>query len=583
MPNNHNRKEEEILRKQKALYSELSKSNDKPAPPPAPSKTIPNHRKPASLSELLGGKPQNRKPPPTTAKPLHSIHSSIPKKNGKEKEIIDLTTDSPEKISLEKKEKPNVIMDKPKTMLKNTMTTTSNTKSKTMPPPPQQQHPPNVPSTNIKRPSVRKRKQMDAAIDAARQRIKDANTIMGQKQTNDAISKSIATKPSTKSGGLSSLLNQAGITNKQLHTKASAQTSWVEEEDRHGTLLEVEDYFKCMREWDFLKDWNMERCRNTNQGKQSSYEQCKIMEEGETEEENDLKAMNAQIVLPNVFTSRKQYQTLWAPLCLKEAKAQILSDASGSLPWKNVHEIRENVTGNRKRGTVYLPVPVVVRPKVQKSSLYPESFNVQIESNMKVQGLSFGAGDIVVLAHKESYFSDASKGRLKVSNHRFCIVGNVEYSLRGLDGLKVIVSRKCWYQLCEDRVEVKMYLLNLGCSVTNVREFTALCKINTVPLLPYILCRKISKAADNLDTLSNTLCGNISASRKHEHLLTMGGKTALGEGFMKYASSKFNHSQLGAISAAAREYGDGGFTLIKGPPGMRLTHYVGFLCVFCFR
>jgi hypothetical protein len=54
---------------------------------------------------------------------------------------------------------------------------------------------------------------------------------------------------------------------------------------------------------------------------------------------------------------------------------------------------------------------------------------------------------------------------------------------------------------------------------------------------------------------------------KRDVLSRMGGPSALGKGFADYASSKFNLSQLGAISASAQEYGEGGFTLIKGPPG----------------
>jgi len=42
---------------------------------------------------------------------------------------------------------------------------------------------------------------------------------------------------------------------------------------------------------------------------------------------------------------------------------------------------------------------------------------------------------------------------------------------------------------------------------------------------------------------------------------------ALPVGFRIFIKSKMNTSQLAAITAAAREYGDGGFTLIKGPPG----------------
>ncbi len=50
-------------------------------------------------------------------------------------------------------------------------------------------------------------------------------------------------------------------------------------------------------------------------------------------------------------------------------------------------------------------------------------------------------------------------------------------------------------------------------------------------------------------------------------LSQFGGSNALGIGFRIFVKSKFNVSQQAAISAAAREYGDGGFTLVKGPPG----------------
>ena len=46
-----------------------------------------------------------------------------------------------------------------------------------------------------------------------------------------------------------------------------------------------------------------------------------------------------------------------------------------------------------------------------------------------------------------------------------------------------------------------------------------------------------------------------------------GGVQALGKGFTDYIYKKFNPSQLTAISQSSQGYGDGGFTLIKGPPG----------------
>ena len=48
--------------------------------------------------------------------------------------------------------------------------------------------------------------------------------------------------------------------------------------------------------------------------------------------------------------------------------------------------------------------------------------------------------------------------------------------------------------------------------------------------------------------------------------LALGGN-ALPVGFRIFIKSKMNPSQLHAITASASEYGDGGFTLIKGPPG----------------
>jgi len=41
----------------------------------------------------------------------------------------------------------------------------------------------------------------------------------------------------------------------------------------------------------------------------------------------------------------------------------------------------------------------------------------------------------------------------------------------------------------------------------------------------------------------------------------------LGKGFISYIKKKFNTSQLNAIACSAAEYGNGGFTCIKGPPG----------------
>eukprot|EP00957_Ditylum_brightwellii_P200080 15252663-Ditylum_brightwellii.AAC.1 len=120
-----------------------------------------------------------------------------------------------------------------------------------------------------------------------------------------------------------------------------------------------------------------------------------------------------------------------------------------------------------------------------------------------------------------------------------------------MDGLALKVSRRLW-TLAGGQ---DMYLLKIGCNVTALREYTALCNVDNIPLISYLLCQKIPhKVQPSKES---------SGPNKENMLAIMGGKNALGKGFAKYAYKKFNTSQLGAISAAAREYGDGGFTLVK--------------------
>jgi hypothetical protein len=85
--------------------------------------------------------------------------------------------------------------------------------------------------------------------------------------------------------------------------------------------------------------------------------------------------------------------------------------------------------------------------------------------------------------------------------------------------------------------------------------------VKDVPLLPILLAGKE-------DGQCNTSSENESRRKNKAELLEeMGGVNALGKGFASYAEKKFNESQLEAVSAASKDYGKGGFTLVKGPPG----------------
>jgi senataxin len=197
---------------------------------------------------------------------------------------------------------------------------------------------------------------------------------------------------------------------------------------------------------------------------------------------------------------------------------------------------------------------------------------------------SFISNDIVLLVREESYIWEAYGGTLlrrkrqqqqqgpgqSRQPNRYGIVGYIEYTRRSIEGLTVQVSKEFW----SDVGTSEMVLLKLGCNITSLREFTALCRMDSIPLLDYILRPRAGAAGPTTrikgeDSYAAAIDPSPSDEKraKRDVLSMMGGPSALGKGFVDYASRKFNLSQLGAISASAQEYGEGGFTLIKGPPG----------------
>ncbi len=419
------------------------------------------------------------------------------------------------------------------------------------------------------------------------------------KKTSTAAASSMIGGGAAAGGRLSHLLNQAGVTKGELKsTQGKSRTSWEEEEDKSGTALDMDDYYKNLREWDFLSDWDRELGGGGGNGSGS----------GGDEDDDDADAADASRTIPDVFSSRRQYQKLWAPLCLSEARAQFLSDASGNLPWRTIPNHGSNHNhhhhpngggggGGRKggRGDDSIgPVPVMVKPLMKDVGANVDAMTIMtLPRNGGVATTpSFSSGDFVVLATSESVFVKASKGRLysdpNAKNSRYShpaqegdngssilhgVSGHVEFSRRTIDGLKIRISRNKWIKYCRGKKVESMFLLKIGGNVTSMREFSALASVNTFAMLPYLLCRKMTKAKDDMDQLSDVICGapDSKARRKSQHLKNMGGTAALGEGFANYATKKFNNSQLGAISAAAGEYGSGGFTLVKGPPGTGKT------------
>jgi len=380
----------------------------------------------------------------------------------------------------------------------------------------------------------------------------------------------------------------------------------------------MDDYYRNLREWDFLLEWDSERGGGSNGGGNggNSGGGNKKRKKGSREEITQSQAQAQVQEVPSVFTSRRQYQKIWAPLCLAETRAQFLSDASGDLPWTkpsnsgNNHNNGGGGGGNynnrRNKGNMG-PVPVLVKPSVKDVGANVDAMTLVTSPWQDNMGPSFFSGDLVCFAMEESVFVKASKGQLmkgsRSNGHGSSgnssnsgnssiggdhegtkavhgVIGHVEYSRRTTDGLKVRISRQKWVKFCKGNKVEKIYLLKMGGNVTSMREFTALSRVNTLAMLPYLLCKKITKAKDHMEQLSDVISGvavpmesssrsssSQQKARKDDFLKKLGGKAALGEGFAKYAGNKFNDSQLGAISAAACEYGEGGFTLVKGPPG----------------
>jgi hypothetical protein len=90
-----------------------------------------------------------------------------------------------------------------------------------------------------------------------------------------------------------------------------------------------------------------------------------------------------------------------------------------------------------------------------------------------------------------------------------------------------------------------------------------LSRVDTIPLTNYLLdAKKTIRKCEN--SASDHDCPETSMT-KFSPLATEGNSLPIG--FRIFVKAKMNDSQLKAITASASEYGDGGFTLIKGPPG----------------
>lgn len=289
-----------------------------------------------------------------------------------------------------------------------------------------------------------------------------------------------------------------------------------------GSNVTPEDFWKNIRDWDFVSDL-------ANQ----------VNEKDET-------ALTTRKPIPETFISFRHYISLWAPLCLAETRAQLISELMSS----------SNQQGSR--ASLFVPVEVETTWKGggrKDRSLHTDlididACSVKLNTKERSKGpVQFFANDVFCLIPTECkdtvelLLSGKAVTNTDSSFKRFCLVGHTEVQRKEINGLILKVSKRKWAQVGT----ASMYLLRIGGNVTSLREFTALCGVETIPLKRFLLGHHLEGGAKTgVPTAAPT-----ASIHKEALLKKMGGVQALGKGFTEYAQKKFNPSQLQAISASA--------------------------------
>ncbi|KAL7464961.1 hypothetical protein ACHAXS_005292 [Conticribra weissflogii] len=344
-------------------------------------------------------------------------------------------------------------------------------------------------------------------------------------------------------------------------------------------------YWSTIRNWDFIRDIN-EEMKNSNASTRKTPD-TKAQKRTIDDTSNEKVTSNAQArdnttpdltkSLPDAFDSVSQYKALWAPLLINEAKAQIMSDvvaaqSSPTTAWIQRTQLAfgASVKLETARSVKELPPSDILGSNLSStnstSSMEP---TVALQVRPIIRGAGIGSPvcthDLLLFARQPTTIELALRGKAfnaldagsvgVVKLGRMGFIGHALNSRnRSIDGLIVRVSKKCWDQFSSlDEV----FMIKIGSNITALREFNALSRADSIPLTKYLLDGKVG----DKDSIQH----DLQTSSQFDPLAASGN--ALPVGFRIFIKSKMNTSQLAAITAAAREYGDGGFTLIKGPPG----------------
>ena len=617
-------KEREILERQRRLAAQLNHipvvDQRKPPPPPPKSQSTTSSRNTST----------KQPPPPPPKNPyrnLSSSSSSSASKPSKNIAIIDLTDDSPKKST--RSDATTTAMINP-TNSKSTTTTSSHiggsSSSNTLKRP-TLKRPKSSMSTAAATMGSGSTKSAADILAAARAKASmkhlpptttttttqnhDENCRTAAKQVtarNDNNDETIRKKsPKVQRKAIHSLLsNGANATKKSSsltlaslvqHVVASSQG-----ENQDGSPMTMshnmnptnpnntippyqpDDFWKNLRDWDLPSQYYYETQVQLQQQQQQPQPQNDVVETPSLPPPPALSDKKQLPSLPDTYINARHYIASWAPLCMAECRSQLLQELTTSSS-NTTHPILVQVESTH---------PYHLQSNARRNGKDPYDYNnshvsswleenetagyLKISCPKQQQGggggnMSFFQNDIVLLV-QESYRdiirnigNNVQKPTNNGQNNDVCdgvstnaflgisLIGHTETTRRELDGLIIKVSKRKWTKYGTKQ----MYFIKVGSNVTALREFTALCSMTTLPMSTFLLGLHLEKAEHRR---------KLSRNQPMEQLISqMGGVEKLGDGFIQYACKKYNQSQLTAIAASAHEYGEGGFTLIKGPPG----------------
>jgi len=343
-------------------------------------------------------------------------------------------------------------------------------------------------------------------------------------------------------------------------------------DDSHFPTVQPDDFWKHLREWDFVSHYY--KCLHPPEDDDNHNSSSKSEGGGPSKPSSGK-------VIPNTFLNHRHYVAAWAPMCLAECRAQVLQEwtTNGSVDpiLVKVESTHSRVRATSRGGAGHGPDRWNAMADEVDTGGHV-ILTIPRHAASRGPPLSFMNGDICLLIQSryQNLLADLSRGTTvqpvpgkEVGDYSTAaLIGHTESSRNDLNGLILKVSKRKWAKIGQP----EMFLLKLGCNVTALREFTALAKVETLPMKRFLLGQHLEQ---NQVTKLSHLESADGLLRK------MGGTQALGDGFIRFAKAKFNSSQLTAIAASAHEYGDGGFTLIKGPPGTGSTYFAIWVCL-CF-